>query len=104
MKRTPLQRTGRLPARSKKRQAIMPERRKMVARLLEATPWCEVPGCTQRSVDVHEPLTRARGGSIVDESNAKCVCRAHHDELGLEPAWGYELGFLVHSWDGEVIA
>lgn len=74
-------------------------RRALVARLMAERPICEVPWCSRRSDDVHEPLTRARGGDFLDESNCRCVCRIHHDEIGQEPAWAYELGFLRHSWD-----
>jgi len=62
-------------------------------------PPCDVPWCTRMADDLHEVLTRARGGSITDEENTRPVCRQHNDELTLEPAWGYELGFLRHSWD-----
>lgn len=66
----------------------------------EGTVMCSVPGCTERADDLHEPLTRARGGSITDEENVKPTCRRHNDELTLEPQWGYDLGFLKHSWAG----
>lgn len=74
-------------------------RQPLVISLLAERPWCEVPSCTARSQDVHEVKTRARGGSILEVSNLRCVCRAHHDEIGTEPPWAYELGFLKHSWD-----
>jgi hypothetical protein len=55
--------------------------------------------CTRRADDLNERLTRARGGSITDEANTVPVCRACNEALTLEPQWGYELGFLRHSWD-----
>jgi hypothetical protein len=65
-------------------------------------PMCEVPFCLRWADDAHEPLTRARGGSITDPENCRAVCRPHHDEITFEePEWAYELGFLVHSWDGD---
>lgn len=95
MRRTPLRR------RSKKTAALYVERRKLVTFLLTVHPICEVPWCTNRSEDVHEPLTRARGGSITDPENCKCVCRMHHDLIHAnESDWIEDLGFLKHSWDG----
>lgn len=93
MKRSPLR------PRSKKTAARYVQRRRLVAELLERFPTCQVPWCNWPSTDIHEPLTRARGGSILDPDNAKAVCRMHHDLIHLEPGWAYELGFLVHSWD-----
>jgi hypothetical protein len=93
MKRTPLR------PRSKKRAALYVQRRRLVAEVLAAHPVCEVPWCIHPATDIHEPLTRARGGSITDPENVKAVCRMHHDLIHLEPEWAYEFGFLVHSWD-----
>jgi hypothetical protein len=95
-----MKRTGRLPFRSRKQQALYRQRGPFVAAMLTERPWCEVPNCTRPSEDVHEPLTRARGGSVLDPDNARCICRTHHREIhDTEPAWAYELGFLRHSWD-----
>lgn len=86
---------------SKKRQAENRERRTVVRATFGDTPACVVPGCGRLADDVHEPLTRARGGSITDPSNMAPLCRPHHDEITDEqPAWAYELGLLAHSWDG----
>lgn len=86
-------------SRSKKRAAVMIQRRRLVRDVLTAHPICEVPWCDRPSDDVHEPLTRARGGSILDPENAKAVCRLHHDLIHAEPEWAYEEGFLRHSWE-----
>lgn len=92
-------RVGLVP-RSKKTAALYVQRRALVAGLLAERPGCEVPGCTRRSTEVHEPLTRARGGSVTDEGNCRAVCFEHHREIhDTEPAWAYEAGFLRHSWD-----
>jgi hypothetical protein len=78
------------------------ERRKLVALILATNPICEVPWCLARSVDVHEPLTRARGGDILDPENCRAVCRLHHDLIHANAeAWIEDLGFLKHSWDGQ---
>ncbi len=89
-------------------------RRAMVAQLWPERPLCVVyelsqvsPGlvpdevtgrCGRWADDVHEPLTRARGGSITDPGNAVPPCRPCHEALGLEPTWGYALGLIRHSW------
>jgi len=65
----------------------------------DGRPACIVPGCGRLADDLHEPLTRARGGSITDPDNTVPVCRWHHDELTLGAEWGYEFHLLVHSWD-----
>ncbi|HXH77150.1 MAG TPA: hypothetical protein VNJ48_01470 [Nocardioides sp.] len=99
-RRTSLPRTGNLRARSPKTARLYVERCRLVADLLAERPWCEVPWCEDRSTAVHEPLTRARGGDILDRDNCRCVCDPHHAEIHTEAPWVYALGFLVHSWDG----
>ena len=99
--RTPLERVTRLRPVSDKRTRENRERRAMLAAKYPARPLCEVPWCTRWADDAHEPLTRARGGSIVDPENVAAICRPHHDEITFEePGWAYELGLLVHSWNG----
>lgn len=104
-RKTPMPHGGRLdraaPLRpvSAKRRAENRRRREMIAELWPVRPQCIVHWCTRSADDVHEPLTRARGGSITCPDNAVPVCRRCHDELGHEPEWGYTLGLLVHSWD-----
>jgi hypothetical protein len=100
---------------STKRQRENRERRAMVAELFPQRPLCvvyelfqvspdiippEVIGaCGRWADDVHEPLTRARAGGISDKSNAVAPCRRCHEALGLEPAWGYQLDLIRHSWN-----
>jgi hypothetical protein len=95
-RRTPIRRV------SAKRQAENRERRAMKERRWPngERPRCARPGCPRLADDLHEILTRARGGSITDEKNTVPLCRQDNDELTLEPAWGYEAGLLRHSWDG----
>lgn len=96
----PVERPGLAPV-SKKRQQENVERRRMVDELWpDEKPRCVRPGCRRLADDVHEPLTRGRGGSITDPDNAQPLCRFDHDELTFgEPAWAYELGLLIHSWE-----
>jgi hypothetical protein len=102
---TTLQRHQRLRPVSAKRQAENRERRAMVAAMFGGeTPLCWVPWCNAWADDLHEPLSRARGGSITDPGNAFPLCRPHHDQVTFRPekselGWAYELGLLVHSWD-----
>lgn len=91
-------RTGLRP-RSRKAEAAYRVRRPMLKALADMHPYCVRPGCNRYADDGHEPLTRARGGSITDPDNVVLLCRPCHDELGTEPAWAYDLGLLRHSWD-----
>ncbi len=94
-----MRRTGRLRPRSAKTARTYVARRVLVAALMAEHPLCQVPGCHRPSTDIHEALTRARLGSILDPGNCWAVCRPHHDEIHDEPDWAYRLGFLIHSWD-----
>lgn len=106
-RKTPLRSTGNLARskpiakQSKKRQKQNRERRAMVRELWpDMQPRCIVKDCPRWADDVHEPLSRARGGSITDPENAVPICRPHHDELTFgEPVWAYEQGLKVHSWN-----
>lgn len=120
MKRTPLQRKTPLQrgaplARSKplakqspKRKREQSQRRKLVDKVLSTRTRCEAgdlirtvqPGfkCGGYSVDVHEPLTRARGGSILDEENTIAVCRICHDWIHTHPLHAEQVGLLRRSW------
>lgn len=97
----PLIRAGRLRARSARTERVYrQERRPLVAALFAEPSVCEVPWCPEIATDPHEPLTRARGGSIVDRSNIRLVCHGHNVMFSAdEQPWMYSLGFLVHSWD-----
>ena len=75
----------------------------MVAGLWPERPSCEWPRCTRLADDVHEALTRGRGGSITDRENVRALCREHHDFVTFTPeselGAAYDLGLLRHSWD-----
>jgi hypothetical protein len=87
-------------ARSARQAGRYRQRRAMLQVLYPEPPQCVVPSCGRLADDAHEPLTRARGGSITDPSNVAPLCRPHHDEITrTEPAWAYQLGLLRHSWD-----
>lgn len=121
---TPLDRSGALERQtpvkpvSKKRGRENRERRAMAGSLFPDRPLCAVyelaqqqsglvPGkmlgrCWRWADDMHEPLTRARGGSITDPENVLPLCRICHDVLTFTPesllGWAYEAGLIRHSW------
>lgn len=97
-RRAELKRTGFLRSQSKKRQKENRERKQVAHATFGTDPVCVRPGCGQWAWDCHEPLTRARGGSITDPENMAPLCRSCHDELNDEPAWAYDIGLLKHSW------
>jgi len=100
-----LKRRAELKAVSARRAAENRQRRVMVDALWPDRPRCVRPGCSRLADDVHEPLARARGGSITDPGNAQPLCRPCHDEVTFRPeselGWAYETGLLIHSWDGD---
>ncbi len=79
------------------------ERRAMIAGLYPERPRCARPGCGRMADDIHEPLTRARGGSVTDPGNQVPLCRPCHDEVTFRPegelGWAYDAGLLAHSWN-----
>lgn len=110
-----------LPFRSAKRAAIADERRAFVARILSERPQCEarnflrpivsgldgidqdrvvaaLRGCTWRSTEVHEMLSRARGGSIVDDSLACALCHTCHRWVTTEPRLATMAGLQRSRW------
>lgn len=103
----PLRRTGRPKAVSAKRAEENEERRD-VRMLVSARSggWCEAcrligkEGHTRPASDLHEILTRARGGSIVDPKNLLHVCRPCHDWITDHPREAAELGLVRWSWEG----
>jgi 5-methylcytosine-specific restriction endonuclease McrA len=100
----PLKRSVPLRQVSARRAVENRQRRAMAKRLWpDGQPPCSRPGCSRLADDLHEPLARARGGSIVDEQNARPLCRPCHNEVTFSPeselGWAYQDGLLVHSWN-----
>lgn len=90
-----------LRTRSPKAQKLAPIRRDFVRVMLSTHPVCQVQwdeGCQGRSVDVHEPKTRARGGSILSVRNAVATCRPCHDAIHANPLEAHARGFLKSRW------
>ena len=84
-------------------RALYVERRPLVAALLAERPCCEagIPGlCTGRSTDVHELLSRARGGSILQPDGLLCLCRSCHEHVTDEPSWAEARAGAVYRAGG----
>lgn len=77
-------------------------RRDLVAALLAERPRCEARVLCRgaRAVDVHERLSRARGGSILDPDQAHMItaCRACHDWITREPQAAEAMRLALPSW------
>ena len=76
------------------------ERRSLVAQMLDEKPVCE--RCDQaRSTDIHEVVSRARGGSILDPANLVALCRPCHSFLTQNPLVAHAEGWSKHSWEND---
>jgi hypothetical protein len=53
--------------------------------------------CDGLAVDLHEPLTRARGGSFLDVGNTVAVCRSCHTWIHDNPEAAKAVGLLRSS-------
>ena len=99
--RTPIRKVSAKRARQNRERAAMADQRWPDRR--EGTAMCAVPGCGPAD-DLHEVLTRARGGSITDPENTVPLCRQHNHDLAQKPeselGWAYKAGLLKHSWGG----
>ena len=98
-RKTPLRRVS--PKTAKRDRA----RSKFRLEQLAARPSCEAResiwtadptwnGCTRWATDLHEQLTRARGGDILDASNTVATCRACHRWIHNNPRSAMETGLL----------
>jgi 5-methylcytosine-specific restriction endonuclease McrA len=95
-----LRRSAPLAPVSKKRARENRERRAMVTRLYPERPRCAC-GCGRLADDLHEILSRARGGSITDPANCVPLARYCHDKATNEDPLFYDLSLVVHSWAAE---
>jgi 5-methylcytosine-specific restriction endonuclease McrA len=84
--------------RSKKMAKKYIERRKLVGEMLEEFPLCERCGIKPSS-EVHEVISRARGGDILDKTNCRALCHACHFWITTNPAEATKTGWLKNSWD-----
>ena len=99
----PLKRSKGLSPVSAKQARKNRERRAMADRLWpdrrEGTVMCGCgrQSCNRRADDLHELLSRGRGGSITDEANVTPLARECHDEITLGPDWAYAAGLIKHD-------
>lgn len=85
--------------RSKKKQAAyVKERVPLVKQMLEEQPIC-MRCRTNPSDDVHEIVSRARGGSITDRANLVCLCRRCHSWVTTHPKEAEAEGWSAASWE-----
>ena len=118
LRRTPLR------ARSRKRQQDQRTRNEMVRDELARRELCEAGArirvyrsselgkawtpdpdhpkgggyrCGGLAGDLHDPLTRARGGAFLDPENTVAVCRTCHDWIHAHPKAATYLGLLRPS-------
>lgn len=68
-------------AKSRKKAADTAALRKLLryGLMVSRGPACQYPGCPDPWTDMHEILTRGRGGDPTDEANILCLCRRHHE-------------------------
>ena len=76
------------------------QRRSLVAQMLDEKPVCERCDAA-RSTDIHEVLSRARGGSILDPSNLVALCRQCHSFITQNPLVAHAEGWSKHSWEND---
>jgi len=83
--------------RSKKMATKYIERRKLVAEMLDDAICVR---CNyEPATEVHEVLSRARGGDILDKENCVPLCHTCHTFITLNPAQGLAEGWLRSSWE-----
>jgi 5-methylcytosine-specific restriction endonuclease McrA len=86
------------PRSAKMEKIYRTRRRNLVAKLLAERPICQ--RCTnERSQDIHELKSRARGGSITDIENLVALCRNCHIWVTENPKKALEQGWLKSSWE-----
>lgn len=84
--------------RSKKMTRIYVLRRKLVAEMLDDAMCVR---CNQvQATEVHEVLTRARGGSILDKNNCVPLCHECHSYVTQNPKAAHAEGLMRNSWEG----
>lgn len=107
-RKTPLKRGGKIKSVSVKRARENRVRAKIKSQVLRTRSVCEAGQainavdrhhqCHRSPDDIHEPLTRARGGSITDPDNMIVVCRACHNWIHQHPKAATTVGLLIHSY------
>ena len=102
-RKTPLKRSGSLSPVSKKRQKLNVKRRAFVKEELDKRQFCEaaIPDiCTKYSTEIHEPILRSLGGSILDISNSVAICRMCHRWVHDNVGEAKKLGLIKSAGPG----
>lgn len=86
------------PRSAKTEKIYRTKRRNLVRSLLSERPVCQRCNA-DRSHDVHEKKSRARGGSITDVENLVALCRPCHSWVTEHPKKAHEQGWLLWSWE-----
>lgn len=89
-----------LPPVSAKRKAENEIRWRAKADYLATHLHCEMcgkPFSHYLQPDIHERLSRARGGSITDPNNFVALCRPCHSHITRHPAWAEANGWALKS-------
>ena len=95
------QRSKRLRFRSRKTAALYVARRELVAEMLQDAPCgARLDGCTGTATEVHELLSRARGGDINDRENCSALCANCHRWITEHPAAALAMGWLRRADHG----
>lgn len=99
-----LSRKTRIKPQSTKAKAKAVLRSAFVKALLTKLPECQAriveAACTFFATDVHEKMTRASGGDILDEDNCICVCRRCHDFIHDNRKRAEAMGLLDSRYPG----
>jgi len=99
-----LSRKTRIKPQSAKAKAKAELRSAFVKALLTKRPECQAriveAACTFFADDVHEKMTRASGGDILDEDNCICVCRRCHDFIHDNRKRAEAMGLLDSRYPG----
>ena len=100
----PRGRRRRVRPMSDKRRAELAARRECREVVLERDGGCVaarhgVAGACRGALEVHEIVTRARGGSITDPSNCVALCGEHHEWVTGHPAEAHTVGLVRWSWE-----
>lgn len=77
-------RTHRIKPKSDKRKVEEKEYLEIRKEILKKHPFCQWPGCSKKSVDVHHMAGRV-GKNYTDKTKMKALCRAHHTTAELNP-------------------
>jgi len=104
MKRSgPLRRNKPLSPISKKTRSLIPTRkavREIVLNRDDNRCQAQIYACTYHATDVHEIVSRGRGGSPYDPDNCLSLCRSCHRYITENPEWATAHGFLLPAWAG----